>query len=514
MDLPANVRLQNAKTELYCLEFSRGGKKYRKCGKDVAALVAWREETEAVLDAEGVAKTQVRSKASKQSSTPGVYWNARKSKWIGRCYDKLDGKSIYTSSFADEADAIAAQKVLHENTEARFEAEMTRRYALAVQTTPNLAGLPRAPKRAEDAEKGTVYWHVSSKGDHQPYRAVRDCKQFAIACAVCHQKAVSNALGEKPTHCIQHGGGGGRYCKHERERTTCRECNPNILNCVANCSICGNKLGPKRKTTKGGNGVCPACEDRHNAQAAENGASRIPKSKRWEDVVFDALLPNIFDADGKVVSPELRDDFRNVLGSLYKETTDGAGRKLRKRLRGREDCDTTTFRRPDTLFVRRDPATAHIVAVLSVEVEEDCHRDRKFSCETGKIEDTFESIQKIAAREGASALSRTGMRVDAEFVYYAVFKFNPNACDVTPPVCLDDRIEVLAQACSAFLSRNPEEYKALPIEERRVPHVTTFYYHSDAASIDAPGDPSRNFLRGYAEMAPHWAWHGNVTASA
>jgi hypothetical protein len=258
--------------------------------------------------------------------------------------------------------------------------------------------------------------------------------------------------------------------------------------------------------------VCAVCEDRHNAQAAENGASRFPKSIRWEDHVFNKLLPQIYDADRNVVSPELRDDFHNVLGSLYEDTTDGAGRKLRKRMRGREDCDTTTFRRPDSLFVRRDASTAHIVAVLSVEVEEDCHRSRKFSCETGKVEDTFNAIQKIAAGEGASALSRTGVRVDAEFVYYAVFKFNPNACDVTPPVKLDDRIEVLARACTAFLSRDPEEYKALPIKEREVPHVTTFYYHSDAASIDAPGDPSRNFLRGYAEMAPNWAWHGNVTS--
>ena len=106
------------------------------------------------------------------------------------------------------------------------------------------------------------------------------------------------------------------------------------------------------------------------------------------------------------------------------------------------------------------------------------------------------------------------MRGDAECVYYGVFKFNPNACDAKPSVKLDDRIAVLARACSAFLSRDPKEYKAMPIEERSVPHVTTFYYHSKAMSCDAPEDPSKNFLEEFPKLAPNWAWHGNVVARA
>jgi len=229
-----------------------------------------------------------------------------------------------------------------------------------------------------------------------------------------------------------------------------------------------------------------------------------------EDIVFDTLLPQIVDADGDVVAPELRDDFSNVIGSLYEETIDGGGRKLRKRKRGKEDCSTTTFRRPDSLFVRRDPMTGHIVAVLSVEVDEDCHVTRKFSCETGKVEDTFQAIQKLAGGEGASAASRTGVRADAECVYYAVYKLNPNACDAKPFVKLEDRIAVLARACSAFMSRDPEEYKAMAIEERAVPHVKTFYYHSKASSAETGGEPSKNFLDEFPKLAPNWAWHGNV----
>ncbi|MDA9603566.1 hypothetical protein N9S30_00260 [bacterium] len=501
MDLPPNVRLYNEKTGKYHLKFTRGGKVYQMYSKDVAVLVAWRAEIDAKLDAEGVAKTKVVTKAAKQSSTPGVLWHANRSRWRGECYDKLVRKSAVTLPFADEADAVAAFKVLREKLEAKFEAEMTRRYAVAAQTTPNLAGLLRAPASWSDADAETVYWHVTKQGDYQPYRAVRTTGGYKPACADCHQLALPNALGEKPTHCMQHGGGGSRYCTHDRQRSKCRECNPVGKITTAACSNCFAGLYDKRRTTNGGNGICATCEIHFKAQATENGTAPPEKSKRWEDVVFDRLLPQIVDTDGDVVSPELRDDFSNVLGSLYEEKIDGGGRKLRKRKRGKEDCDTTTYRRPDSLFVRRDPTTGHIVAVLSVEVDEDCHDTRKFKCETGKVEDTFQAIQRIAGGEGASAASRTGVRADAECVYYTVFKFNPNACDAKPSVKLDDRIKVLARACCAFLSRDPEEYKAMPIEERAVPHVTTFYYHSKAMSLDVPGGGSEQDLSGRVPQA-------------
>jgi hypothetical protein len=279
---------------------------------------------------------------------------------------------------------------------------------------------------------------------------------------------------------------------------------------VSNCDNCANIVDPKRKRSNGGNGLCARCEGHARAQAAENGTAPPAKSARWEDVVFDALLPQIVDADGDIVAPELRDDFSHTLGSLYEETVDGGGRRMRKRKRGSTDCDTTTFRRPDAMFVKRDADTSRIVAVLAVEVDEDCHITRKFSCETGKVEDTFQAVQKLAAGEGASAASRTGVRHDAELVYFATFKFNPNSFDAKPVVKLDTRIAVLARACSAFLARTAAEYAAMPLAERAVPHVTTFFYHSKACSLEAPDDPSRNFLEAFPKLAPDWAWHGNV----
>jgi hypothetical protein len=509
--LPPNTRVVNEETGQLRMYFKRGGgKPYVKYGKDVAALVAWRKEIEAKLDAEGVPPTQVKTAAARQSATPGVHWHEAAQKWRGACYDRLASKEVNTSYFATEAETVAALAVLRDHVNAAFEAEMQRRYAAAAESTPNLRNLPRAPAKASDAEVGTVYWHVVKQTDYAPYRAVWGGKQYQIACAECPQQAQAGVKGETPTHCMQHGGGAAARCIHQRARSKCLHCNPKVLKCVTNCDNCGNRLSTKRMRSNGGNGMCAMCEDHARAQAAESGSAPPAKSRRWEDVVFDALLPLIVDADGDVVAPELRDDFSHTLGSLYEEAVDGGGRKLRKRKRGKEDCDTITFRRPDAMFVKRDPDTSRIVAVLAVEVDEDCHVTRKFSCETGKVEDTFQAVQKLAAGEGASAASRTGVRHDAELVYFATFKFNPNNFDAKPPVKLDDRIAVLARACSAFLARPAAEYAAMPLATRAVPHVTTFFYHSKACSLEAPDEPSKNFLLEFPKLEPDWAWHGNV----
>ena len=198
------------------------------------------------------------------------------------------------------------------------------------------------------------------------------------------------------------------------------------------------------------------------------------------------------DGEGHVLQPEMRDDHKHSLGS----------RSWLKRKRGETDCGTTTIRRPDCLWVVRERKNSRIVAALSVEVDEDCHRTRSFACECGKVDDTFQSMQRIAKEEGAEEGERE--REDAQCVLFQVFKFNPNACDVGS-FALDDRISVLAKACSAFLTRNPEEYTSLPFEDRMVPHVTCFYYHTKATSSD--GKP---LLEEYAKLSPEWRWGGNL----
>jgi hypothetical protein len=206
--LPPNTHVINEETGLLCMKFMRGGgKQYSKTGKDVAELVAWRAAIDAKLDAEGVPPTQVMTTATRQSVTPGVRWHNRKQKWYGNCYDKLASKKVNTSYFATDAEAAAALAALRDRVDAAFEAEMQQRYAAAVESTPNLRNLPRAPVKAADAEVGIVYWNVVKHTGYAPYRVVRSGKGYKMACADCHQVAETGVKGATPTHCIQHGGG-------------------------------------------------------------------------------------------------------------------------------------------------------------------------------------------------------------------------------------------------------------------------------------------------------------------
>ena len=80
-----------------------------------------------------------------------------------------------------------------------------------------------------------------------------------------------------------------------------------------------------------------------------------------------------------------------------------------------------------------------------------------------------------------------------------------------PKSCILYRLNIVF-FCSAFLARPAAEYAATPLAERAVPHVTTFFYHSKACSLEAPDDPSKNFLLEFPKLEPDWAWHGNVTS--
>jgi hypothetical protein len=441
--------------------------------------------------------------STKKSKYEGVYWDKKKQRWYFRFTNRLTGKRSLLNYYKDEYECHREYTAEKARETAAFEAEMTR----LKDANPLLDGLERAPAKAEDALEKTVYWHVSkdSKPKYVPYRVVRSGKQYAIACETCNQVANANAKGERPRFCRSHGGGGAKKCKCGREQSKCRECNPNITNVVSNCHSCGVRLNVKRQRTHGGNGLCPMCETHLAERAAASGSAPPPKGKRTEDVVLDQLEPLVVDADGDRIEKEMRDDFSNILGSLFEDVVDGGGRKLRKRKRGQEDCGTTTFRRPDMLYVVRERENGRIVAALSVEVDEDSHKGRKFGCETGKVEDTYQALQKLAAGEGASRLSHTGARADAQLIYYQVFKINPDACDFGT-FKRDDRIAVLAAECCKFLTRDPAEYQALSAAgECLVPHVKCFYYHSKAAS-----EEGKVFLDEFPKLVPQWDWQGNV----
>ena len=92
------------------------------------------------------------------------------------------------------------------------------------------------------------------------------------------------------------------------------------------------------------------------------------------------------------------------------------------------ECDTAHQRRPDLLYVVREPVNSRMVAFLSVEVDEDSHCDRDPNCEGGKIDETFQALTKLAQTEGCS--KGAAARHDARAPFGLFLKFNPNACDV------------------------------------------------------------------------------------
>jgi hypothetical protein len=265
-------------------------------------------------------------------------------------------------------------------------------------------------------------------------------------------------------------------------------CNPSITQQAANCKTCGNGLFAKRKITKGGNGLCSACEQQQIMEAVANGSTAPLKSQRWEDYVLEQLIPKVVDADtGVPFEFEMRDSMTHMLGSNTK--------------RRRDECDTTKQRRPDILWLKRDPEHARIVAVLKVGIDEHSHAGYDPACESGKIDDQFQALQHLAAREGAS--HGASSRHDARMVYCNFLKFNPNACDVSPPIKLADRIDTLASACNRFLNTPADEFQKLSdVGEADIPHVQCFYYHSEQG---------RSILDHFDSHAPGaWDWRGNV----
>ena len=296
--------------------------------------------------------------------------------------------------------------------------------------------------------------------------------------------------GREHRRCKEPGCGGRGLCKHLRQRSTCKEpgcggasvcpcgrirsacyhCNPNFAKTAAGCSNqCGNQLSTKRKVTNGGNGLCVGCEVLLKTEAAVAGSEPPPPNQRWEDVVLDRLIPRVVDEHDMKRPYESRDDHRHMLGS-------------NKRRRSGE-CDTTHQRRPDLLYVVREPVDSRIVAFLSVEVDEDSHCDRKPSCEGDKIDGTIQAVTQLAQKEGCSP--GAAARHDARAPFGLFLKFNPNACDVGL-FTLKQRIDVLVRRCNAFLSQPASFFiEAALGSEVMLPDVETMFYHSNKGNSAA-----------------------------
>ncbi len=121
--------------------------------------------------------------------------------------------------------------------------------------------------------------------------------------------------------------------------------------------------------------------------------------------------------------------------------------------------------------------------------------EEKPSCETGKIDDTFQSVQERFKHEGAAAGSAG--RVDGTMVPVVVIRFNPNAYDKAV-VKLDDRIQFLADLVNSYAHLDAEGIAKL---QTHAPIVHVLYYHSKEGG---------KHLAHYAAHAPSAGWEYTV----
>jgi hypothetical protein len=395
------------------------------------------------------------------SDHPGVVWFELTSKWMGTVRDRSvrvgkGPKKIHVGYFDDEracADAVATKRV-------EVDAAIAQKLHAMAQALPHTRGLPLRPKHPADAQPETAYYGEKFKGAKGseskafgPQRLVRVASKsrpggfdFLPCCIATLDSGApcTNVATTDGKHCNRHGGGfrvgeatGNGFCAH--------------------CKTMG--LRAKRQPQHGGNGLCPACETHLKTEAAANGSDAPIKSRRWEDVVFDQLLPLITYADGTPFPPDQRDERR------------GGGLGTSSAKKRRRECDTTTNRFPDALWLLRD-AHSRVILALAVEVDEDSHGDREPQCEVGKVEDTFQSVQERCKHEGAATGSAG--RVDGYMIPVVVFRFNPNAYDKAR-VKLEDRVRVLADLVNSYAHMPAAEREALPTHG---PIVHVLYYHS------------------------------------
>ena len=420
------------------------------------------------------------------SDFPGVSWHSQTSKWQGKVNDRSvrvgkKPKQIHVGHFVDAqacADACAAKL-------AEIEAANAQKLHALAQELPHTRGLPLRPKHAADAKPETAYYsekYLSAKKgepkDFGPTRLVRVAHkskpggfEFLPCCiatldsgAPCTSQAQHDGK-----HCNRHGG--GFRVGEGRGNGVCTHCKT-------------TQIDQKRQPQHGGNGLCHTCEAQLKAEAEANGYEGPIKQLRWEEHVFNMLLPLLVYADGVTpFPPDQRDERR------------GGGLGTSVNVKRRRECETSTNRFPDALWVLRDEHGRAVLA-LAVEVDEDSHRDREPTCESAKIYDTAWAVQQKLGFEGAATGARAPKRPMVPFV---ILKLNPNAYD-GPCTKLEDRVQAVADLFHSYVHLPAAERAALPIHG---PIVHVLFYHSK--------DGAKN-LAHLREEAPKAGWTLTVHA--
>ena len=417
-----------------------------------------------------------------KSGYPGVSWDVQVRKWQGSVYDRSvrigkRAKSIFVGHFADEhacAEAVVAKK-------AEVDASNAAKLHAMAQALPHTRGLPLKPANPADAEPGTAYYGEKMNGTKGEAKVFGPQRYVRAA-------AKSSPGGFEYKECCHANLDSGAPCTHQTSQTS------DSVFCHTHggapragegplhsyCSVCRTTgLDPKRKLCNGNNGMCATCERHRTAEAAANGAAApIKANERWEEVVFKMLLPLVTYRDGTPFPPDQRDERK------------GGGLGTPKTQKRRRECDTTTNRFPDCLWILRDER-ARAVLVVIVEVDEHSHSDRDPECETGKIEDEFQSLQTKLGKEGAArgAIDRH----DAEMIPVVTIRMNPNAYDKAK-IKLADRVKAVAAVVRAYLHMDAETRDAL---QTRAPIVHVMYYHTKEGA---------KHLERYASRATEVGW--------
>ena len=245
------------------------------------------------------------------SDHPGVKWDERRSKWRGYVHDRSvrigkRAKTIHLGRFVDEracAAAVAAKQ-------AQIDAANAQKLHAMAQELEHTRNLPLRPANPAEAEPDTAYYGERVKGAKGseskafgPQRLVRKAAKskpggfdFVPCCIATLDSGApcTTSASKDRKHCKRHGGGfkvgeatGKGYCTH--------------------CKTMG--LAPRRQPPIG-NGLCSPCETQLETEAAANGHNGPVASQRWEEVVFDKLLPLVTYADGTPFPPDQRDERR------------------------------------------------------------------------------------------------------------------------------------------------------------------------------------------------------------
>ena len=444
-----------------------------------------------------------------KGETPGVYFRKESNKWCVFVTDRIgsieNGKQVYfyrREGFRTKEDALAVCAEKKEQENVKFWNFMLAQS----RSNPLTSELPIGrvfPTEEEYASK-TVFWRpvTGAKGLNRVERFVAIKQKskstgysWFPACDLCNTQRTG---GTKSRHCQIHmtneeKSAHSQYIADLLDITKVGV--EKIKKLVSACSECGQMIHTRRYVNNGGCGICTHCELRHANEAREAGSEPLKANQRWEDRCLDLL-------ETLVNHPcESRDSMKDMLGSFENK------RKSKRAATqgGEQQCDTTTKRRPDILYLIRDEETSRILVAITGEIEEDSHIGREIECELGKIDDTFEAIGKIGQREGFRDDRAGHNREDIVRPIMVTYKLNPNGTDVDCNVPLEERVSLLAKKINAWYETPHSEIRSM-IEEGKnmTPIVECMFYHTKRAA---------KYLNAYSKAETNgagWQWKGNT----